>query len=247
MPTLLEIRSLEADLYQASFDLGLTVVHLFVIVDPRDGVIVIDTSAPTGGGEENSVTQVVRQLGRRPEDVRHVLLTHAHPDHVGNVGEFQRQSGAHVWMNPSGANLLESDPPTLLPGKIRGGGLRTPAAVLPAKVQHRITGTQVIDLAGGIEVINTPGHSSDHQSFLWRRHGGVLFVGDAVANENGQLGFAPFYDDLEEERRSVERLLDYPFEKMAFGHGDYIAQGAKETLLRWRREADRARVNAVDG
>ncbi len=238
MSTLLEIRQLEPDLYQASLDFVLNIVNVFVIDDPHDGLIVIDTGAPKLEGTENPVAQVVRQLGRTPQDVRHVLLTHAHPDHIGNVGEFQQQSGAAVWMNPGGAGILESDSPTLVPVKIRGGGIRTPnAKIIPAKVQHRILHGQTLDLAGGIEVIDTPGHAQDHQSFLWHRHGGVLFIGDAVTNEGGHMECAPFYDDLNDERRSVERLGGYVFEKIAFGHGDYIPQGAREKFIRrWQQQ-----------
>lgn len=233
MSNFIEIRQLEPDLYQASFDIVLTVVNIFVIDDPHDGLIVIDTSAPIREGTENPVAQVVRLLSRQPQDVHHILLTHAHPDHIGNAGEFQRQRDVTIWMNPLGASLLESDSPTLRPVKIRGGGLRTPASVLSARVRHKTLGGQTIDLAGGIEVIDTPGHAQDHQSFLWHRHGGVLFIGDAVANENGHLGFAPFYDDLDEERRAVDTLLGHAFEKIAFGHGDYIAHGGRDQLARW--------------
>lgn len=233
MTTPPEIQQLESDLYQATVDIGLTRVHLFVIDDPADGPIVIDTSAPKPEGTENPVVQVLRQLGRQPQDVQHVLLTHAHPDHIGNVGEFQRQSGAAVWMNPLGARLLEASPVTLLPVRIRGGGTRTPAAVTSATVQRRITGGETIALAGGLTVIDTPGHSQDHQSFLWHRHGGVLFIGDAVTNEDGRLGFAPFYDDLADEQRAVDTLLGHTFEKVAFGHGDYIARQGRERLAQW--------------
>ena len=247
MSTLLEIQQLEPDLYQASFDIAITVVHIFVIDDPKDGLIVIDSGAPKGEGAENPIAQVVGQLGRQPRDVRNILLTHAHPDHIGNVGEFQRQSGATVWMNPIGAGILESEHPALVPVKIRGGGIRTPNAnTVPATVQHKIVHGQTIELAGGIEVIDTPGHSQDHQSLLWHRHGGVLFAGDAVANENGHMDFAPFYDDLAEERRSVEKLKGYAFEKLAFGHGDYIPERAHEKFVeRWQAlELDRSKQGA---
>ncbi|EYB68615.1 hypothetical protein DEIPH_ctg019orf0030 [Deinococcus phoenicis] len=238
MSSLLELQQLEPDLYQASFDLVISTVHIFVIDDPRDGLIVIDSSAPAPEGTENPIAQVLRELGRKPEDVRHVLLTHAHPDHIGNVGDFQKLSGATVWMNPLGARILESERPALPPVNIRGGGVRDKKPVLArATVHHKITDGQRIDLAGGIEVLDTHGHSADHQSFLWHRHGGVLFVGDAVTNENGEMGFAPFYDDLDEERRSVEKLQRYAFEKMAFGHGDYIPRRAKEKFIqRWQQQ-----------
>ena len=235
MTAFIGLQQLESDFYQASFDLKITAVHLFVIDDPRDGLIVIDSSAPEAEGAENPIVQVLGQLGKQPHDVRHLLLTHAHPDHIGNAGEFQQLSGATVWMNPLGAGILEAERPAIRPVNIRGGGVRDNRPVIRSTtVQRKIMGGQRLDLAGGIDVIDTHGHSADHQSFLWHRHGGVMIVGDAVTNENGEMDFAPFYDDSAEELRSVEKLKGYAFEKMAFGHGDYIPRGAKEQFLkRW--------------
>ncbi len=232
------LKQLETDFYQASFDMILTSVNVFVIDDPRDGLIVIDSSAPRLEDAENPIIQALAQLGKVPQDVRHLMLTHAHPDHIGNAGEFQALSGASVWMNPQGAGILEAEHPTIRPVKIRGGGVReTKLAIGRATVQHKIVDGQRLDLAGGIDVIDTIGHSADHQSFLWHRHGGVMIVGDAVTNEKGLMAFAPFYDDADEEMRSVEKIGGCAFEKMAFGHGDYIAHGAKEQFLRrWARQ-----------
>lgn len=238
MPKILTFQQLESDFYQASFDLMITAVHLFVIDDPSDGVVVIDSSTPSGEGAEDAVSQVLSQLGKSPKDVRHLLITHAHPDHIGNAGAFQRLSGASIWMNPLGAQILEAERPMILPINIRGGGVRDNKPLIrSATVQHKIVDGQMIDLAGGIEVIDTHGHSADHQSFLWHRHGGVMIAGDAVTNENGQMDFAPFYDDADEELRSVVKLVGYSFDKMAFGHGDYIPHDARAVFMRrWAQQ-----------
>ena len=227
------LKQLEADFYQASFDMILTSVNVFVIDDPQDGLIVIDSSAPRLEDAENPIAQALAQLGKVPQDVRHLLLTHAHPDHIGNAGEFQALSGATIWMNPQGAGILEAERPAIRPVNIRSGGTRDTKLVIGrATVQHKIMDGQRLDLAGGINVIDTHGHSADHQSFLWHRHGGVMIVGDAVTNEKGVMAFAPFYDDAGEELRSVEKIGGYAFEKMAFGHGDYLSHGAREQFLK---------------
>lgn len=215
MSAFLGLKQLESDFYQASFDLKIA------------------------EGDANPIAQMLRRHGRSPQDVRHLLLTHAHPDHIGNAAELQRLSGATLWMNAQGAGILEAEHPVILPVNIRGGGVRDNKPVIrPATVGHKLMEGQRIDLAGGIAVIDTPGHSADHQSFLWHRHGGVMIVGDAVTNENGVMDFAPFYDDSAEELRSVEKLKGYVFEKMAFGHGEYIPRGAREQFLKcWSEQA----------
>ncbi len=56
----MELQQLEAGFYQASFDLTITAVHIFVIDDPQDGVIVVDSSAPREERAENPIVQVLK-------------------------------------------------------------------------------------------------------------------------------------------------------------------------------------------
>ncbi len=68
MAAFTKLQQLEPDLYQASFDISLTVVNVFVIADPEDGFIVIDTGAPKIEGVENPVVQVVSYLCKKQQD-----------------------------------------------------------------------------------------------------------------------------------------------------------------------------------
>jgi glyoxylase-like metal-dependent hydrolase (beta-lactamase superfamily II) len=224
----IEITRVEDDLYQVL----LNFVHVFLIDDPEDGLILIDSGYPSQDG--NPLLEAVEQMGRTPKDVRNVVITQAHPDHIGNVGELQEAGEATIWMSAIDAPILEGDQ-VFRPFKtVDARPPTTPPPIKYATVQWQLQDGDVVPLAGGIEAIATPGHSLGHLALLWRRHGGVLFMGDLTTNVSGHMALQPNYENLGDERRSVRKLLGRSFEKIAFAHGTYIARnGAQRFHERW--------------
>jgi glyoxylase-like metal-dependent hydrolase (beta-lactamase superfamily II) len=68
---------------QLSF-LWFPVGHAYPWADP-DGLTLIDTGVPGSGP---LVAEAIRGLGRRPEDLRRVMLTHFHEDHAGSAADI---------------------------------------------------------------------------------------------------------------------------------------------------------------
>lgn len=66
-------------------------VNAFVIDLGEDGLVLVDTGAP---GDAGRVLDVVGELGRRPADVRHILVTHCHVDHAGGLADIKEATGA---------------------------------------------------------------------------------------------------------------------------------------------------------
>jgi glyoxylase-like metal-dependent hydrolase (beta-lactamase superfamily II) len=88
-------------------------------------------------------------------------------------------------------------------------------------------------LPGGLRAIRTPGPEWPHYSFLLERSPGVLFCSDLVSNDGGrELRFvAPqYHEDPGETRRTVERLLDLPFEILCLDHGAPVTDDPKSAL-----------------
>jgi glyoxylase-like metal-dependent hydrolase (beta-lactamase superfamily II) len=88
-----------------------------------------------------------------------------------------------------------------------------------------LTDGMTLDIAGGVEVVHTPGHSADHVSLLWKHDRGVLFAGDVAANIMG-LGYSLGYEDFDQGRGSLRKLADLDFEVAVFGHGKPILSSA---------------------
>jgi glyoxylase-like metal-dependent hydrolase (beta-lactamase superfamily II) len=66
---------------------------------------------------------------------------------------------------------------------------------------------------------------------LWPQKGGVLFAADACSNVFG-LNLSIAYEDLEEGKRSLNKLAELEFQIACFGHGKAILHDAAEHF-RW--------------
>ncbi|MCG9736527.1 MBL fold metallo-hydrolase, partial [Pseudoalteromonas shioyasakiensis] len=209
----------------------LSFVHSYIIEDKKDGLIVIDTGFPNAERSTNILVDAIRLAGYDPKDVKHILITHGHPDHIGNVHALQQFSGAAIWMNTKDASYLKDASNGYPAVYKKDGSLYTgmPPSY-SAQVQHEFNEGDTLPLAGGIKVIATPGHSLGHVSFLLKRHSGIIFMGDALTNVNGQFDLPPNFVDVAKEVQSIDNLLAENFDKIAFGHGNYISSNGKKLL-----------------
>ena len=90
---------------------GVRVSNIYV-VETDDGLVVVDTGIP---GNARHILQCVERLAWRPSDVRQIVLTHWHVDHVGSAFELKRLTGATV-------AIPELDAPILAVGGSRQRG-----------------------------------------------------------------------------------------------------------------------------
>jgi glyoxylase-like metal-dependent hydrolase (beta-lactamase superfamily II) len=120
----------------------------------------------------------LERRGLRLDDVRHLLLTHIHPDHAGAAGALvARHPGLQVHVHEIGAPHLV-DPERLDRSARRLYGdefdrLFGPIDPVPAENVH-VLGERVLDL----EVVYTPGHASHHVAFF--DEAGSCYAGDAL-------------------------------------------------------------------
>jgi glyoxylase-like metal-dependent hydrolase (beta-lactamase superfamily II) len=96
-------------------------------------------------------------------------------------------------------------------------------------------------VAGGFEVIETPGHTPGHASFYYRLER-VLFAGDALAVIDGRVRFMarPVTLDVPAARRSMERCLSLDIQVLCPGHREPLTAGVAA-------ECDRMRRHLADG
>lgn len=98
---------------------------------------------------------------------------------------------------------------------------------LGKEVDVVLFGTEVIH---GLAPIGIPGAGAGETAFLGE--GGILFIGDAVINQGGELSLLPekYCTDAKQSRESLKKLLTLSFETIVFAHGLPITQNAKERL-----------------
>ena len=87
----------------------------------------------------------------------------------------------------------------------------------------------MLDFAGGLRVIHTPGHTAGQVAFFAPAQGGILFLGDACSHL-GRLGLSPIYENWEEGRRTLQMLAGLDFEIACFSHGAPITSQANRQL-----------------
>jgi glyoxylase-like metal-dependent hydrolase (beta-lactamase superfamily II) len=140
---------------------------------------------------------VVAALADRVDDLDAIVLTHTHPDHVGNVPAVVDAFDVEVW------------------GFDPGHGL----------VDHPIDDGETVRVGDDdYEALHTPGHKDDHLC-LYAADPGILFAGDLVF-ANGSFGRTDLPEgDRETLVRSIEYVLstvDENLEEMHTGHGPSV-------------------------
>lgn len=122
------------------------------------------------------IADALADMGKAPEDVKHVFLTHLHTDHAAGVEDLPE---AQIWTNEPGwehaqkRRLVHAMDPRAYEG-------RTPVffedqgKLGPFPSHHDLFGD------GSIIALPTPGHTAGHTSFLVNlREGSWLLTGDA--------------------------------------------------------------------
>lgn len=207
------------------------------LIETAEDLVLIDTGRPNF---LPSFDTAFAQIGREVQHLNHIVLTHAHPDHTGNARALQQASGAKIWAHPATAELLAQgrtfEPYTPRPDPIgwiveKTVVSRAERHLEPIQVDHEIHEGDCLPLAGGLQVLATPGHSRGHIALLSPLLGGTLFVGDAMVNLPW-LHYPYVAEDWPTARASAARLAELNANAVYFGHGAPLLQDASERLKR---------------
>jgi glyoxylase-like metal-dependent hydrolase (beta-lactamase superfamily II) len=198
------------------------------LIESDDGLTLIDAGFPD---KEAIVFEAIRGLGRSLGQLKHLIFTHGHPDHIGSAAAIVRETGARTYMHPLDIPVAESGGP-FLPMKPSPGLMGVFCKLFfhpeerlePVAIDQALTDGELLPIAGGFEVINTPGHCAGQVALLWRP-GRMLFAGDVCTNVIG-LGDPVGFESLEEGRASQRKLASLSFDAAGFGHGRPIARDA---------------------
>ena len=214
---------------------GLVNIYLLEIAD---GLAVIDTGFPGSAGK---ILDAVRAIGRVPADVRHILLTHAHPDHIGSTAALKQKTGAKVWAHAVDAPIIEAGKGFRHTDACPGLRNRILASVLrrfmkdlePVTVDHLLSDGDIIPFAPALTVIHVPGHCAGQIAFHLKRSGGILITADTCVHRRGRIRLPVAAEDLDEAHRSLVKLAGFDFDRLCFMHGSPILAGADTKFRAW--------------
>ena len=199
------------------------------LIEANDGLTLIDAGYP---GKEAAVFEAIIGFGHAPDQLKYLVLTHGHPNHIGSAAAIVRKTGARTYMHPFDIPIAETGGPfrplTPAPGLV---GIvlcklvyHPERRVEPVAINRPLTDGEVLPIAGGIEVVHAPGHCAGQVALLWRP-GRMLFAADVGTNVMG-LGDPVGFKSLEEGCASQRKLVSLSFDAAGFGHGKPISRDA---------------------
>ncbi len=196
-------------------------------------LILIDTGMP---GDGDTVLEVIKELGYQKEDIKYIVITHAHMDHVGSLAVLKQATGAKIVASEKEKEFIEGRR-MLCSMKREGLGGKVFKMILfllekfaakyePAKLDIPFDGNEEKEAVRGIRIINTPGHSLGSLSYLSPEKKAV-FTGDALTGmpEPG-LPMRAGCSDHGLALASVKHISDISFNTALFGHGVPIKDDA---------------------
>lgn len=236
---------------------GRFALYSYVIDAPQ--LAIVDTGIASCPAE--GIVPALEAIGRRVEDVRWILLTHGHIDHVGGAQALWELTGrrAQVVIHEADAPMLRSRSAHVRDYRERRGRYLdnegearqvtvTRAAISgemePAMVLH---GGETLSLGGDVTVSvhPIPGHSAGAVAYVVDGQNDV-FVGDSVEMHGAASGF-PAYDDVDAYRASLVYLRDeIRPARMFLGHPYRHGNGETDGVELDREQARAAIQESLD-
>jgi len=175
------------------------------VIATETGVVLVDA------GWDSHAVALKEEIGDR--QVHAILVTHGHFDHTAAVRAFPNTP---VIVGPGESALVKGEAAEL--GWMAAmSGVMAPDPFSPAALREFHDG-ELLEIDGvSIRALHTPGHTIGSAMYIYDD---VLFTGDAIVGRGDKVNEIPkgTYTDYGIVRDSVQKVMEFPFERVADGH-----------------------------
>jgi len=209
------------------------------LLDVEDGYYLVDSGL--FGYAEVIRDELEGEVGPL-SNLKGILLTHGHGDHIGNAPALAKRSSAPVMGHEADRLFFQKSPDIPAKSPFQRALLRLADRFLfrqpPLMVDIFLEEGQEILSSSGWEVVHTPGHTPGSISF-YQPEQGVLLCGDALFNQHPatrvrglRLPLPLISVDSRTARASVEKLAQLDLKIICPGHGFPLTDNLSQKLQR---------------
>ncbi len=203
--------------------------NAYILIDK--GITLVDTGLR---GNQKNIYRCLEKLGYVPKDIKRIIVTHAHLDHINCLHRLVEDTGARVMAGEADSDMIEGKRPLRVAGGLLGlvfGPLQLYYRYKPVKVDTGLRDGDVIDVLEGLKVVLLSGHSRGNLG-LYSHSRGLVFSSDTLRVLNGRLA-APhpkFTENPGEAINAIKRLSELEFDALFPGHGKPVMGNASEKV-----------------
>ncbi len=204
--------------------------NTYLVEAPR-GLILVDTGLP---GSDKKILRALKRLDKKPADIKLVLLTHRHLDHIGSSAAMKKATTATIASHPfekpyvAGTLVISTPAAWSFSGRVARRLLNFTSWTMklfrlikyrPVHVDEAADEESVLETVGlDGSIVWTPGHTKGSVS-LFLNKSRVAIIGDLLSSRHGKLREPMFMESIPQTQASVQHILELGPETMCTGHG----------------------------
>ncbi len=200
------------------------------LLDQSDGWVLIDTGMPNNSKKILSYAE--KNLHLAPKDIKTIIITHAHIDHIGSAAQLKSETGAKIASHADDADYISGKKKLDMPAKGMKLRFMLMRFIMPFFKAQPVQ-TDILlkdgDTIAGLQVLHTPGHTPGSICLIDPKRN-VLFVGDLIRFMDGKIIGPPITMDAGQIDDSIKKLAKLDYDIMLSGHGQPLMPKASDKV-----------------